>query len=95
MAKCYISGPITGIKNYQDAFIECEMELIQQGHIVINPALLPEGLASKDYMRMSIAMIESADTLVLLPGWRNSKGAMIEKLYAEYIGLRVLEWEVI
>lgn len=83
MAKCYISGPITGIKNYQDAFFQCEMELVLQGHIVINPLMLPEGLEPKDYMRMSVAMLESADTLVLLPGWKNSKGAQIEKLYAE------------
>ncbi len=95
MAKCYISGPITGIKNYQDAFIQCEMELVRQGHIAINPAMFPEGLEPKDYMRMSIAMLESADTLVLLPGWQNSKGVKIEKLYAECIGLRVLEWEAI
>lgn len=95
MSICYISGPISNVDNYQEPFNECENELIRQGHTVLNPALMPEGLKKKDYMRMSIAMLESADTIVLLPGWQNSKGAMIEKLYAEYIGLRVLEWEVI
>lgn len=91
MAKVYLSGPITGIPNYQDNFgyVACRAEAC--GHTVIDPSVETAGLTPKDYMRISIARLEAADELWLLPGWENSKGANIEKLYAEYIGLTVRE----
>lgn len=95
MAICYLSGPITGWNGYAEAFSEVENALIEQGHTVINPATMPDGLKARDYLRVCLAMIEAADTLVLLPNWKYSRGVEIEKLYAEYIGLRVMEWEVL
>lgn len=95
MAICYLSGPITEFNNHTEAFTEVETALIEQGHTVINPDTLPDGLKAKDYLRVCFAMIESADTLVLLPEWECSRGTQIEKLYAEYIGLRVIEWEAL
>jgi len=50
------------------------------GHIVINPAYLPEGL--NNYMCICKAMIDQADAIVFLNGWRKSKGACEEYEYA-------------
>jgi hypothetical protein len=93
MAKIYLSGPITGVPDYQDRFgqIACRAEIF--GHTVIDPSVETAGLTPKDYMRISIARLEAADEVWLLPGWQNSKGATIEKLYAEYIGLPIKEIE--
>ena len=40
-------------------------------------------------MRICIAMIQSADRMILLGGWENSEGAKIEKAYAEMVGIPV------
>ena len=91
MSKIYLSGPITGVPDFMERFKRAEDYFADKGHTVINPAILPLGLKPADYMRISLAELEAAEKIVLLPGWQNSKGANIEKLYAEYIGLEVVE----
>ncbi len=92
MAKIYISGPITGNQNYKEQFATISRKLEADGHIVVDPSVETEGLSPRDYMRISLARLEAADEIFLLPSWENSNGAKIEKLYAEYIGLRVREY---
>ena len=89
--KVYISGRISGDPAYKEKFMKAETTLKGWGDTVINPAWLPKGLTPASYMRISIAAVEAADVLLLLPGWEQSKGAMIEKLYAEYIGVHTCE----
>ena len=36
--KIYLSGPITGTKDYMKRFAEAEQRLTERGHSVINPA---------------------------------------------------------
>lgn len=83
--KVYLAGKITGDKNYRAKFEAAEKMLEEEGHIVINPAVLPEGLTKADYMRICMAMIDSADVAVFLPDFRDSYGARIEFYYCEYI----------
>lgn len=83
--KIYIAGKITGDKDYAAKFAAAQEELEAQGHITLNPAELPEGMSSADYMRICFAMIDCADLVLFLPRWRESKGAVLERLYCEYI----------
>ena len=92
MAKIYISGPITGNPNYKEQFASISRKLEADGHIVVDPFVETEGLSPRDYMRIYLDRLEAADEILLLPGWKNSNGAKFEKLYAEYIGLRVREY---
>lgn len=79
----YLSGPITGVKNYEKNFAEAEAELRRQGHIVLNPAMLPPDLGDCDkYMQICLPMIDVADAVVMLEGWKNSRGACREWGYA-------------
>ncbi len=81
----YIAGPITGVPEYWVPFDEAADELRAAGYVPLSPATLPEGLTNAQYMRMCFAMIDSADAVLLLPGWENSPGARLEWQYADYI----------
>lgn len=83
--KAYIAGKITGDPEYRKKFASAQEELERQGYIVLNPALLPEGMAPSDYMRICLAMLDTADVVFFLPGWPNSKGAQLEKQYCAYV----------
>ena len=89
----YISGPITGIKDYSERFAQAETALAKQGHTVINPAkvlsLLPDGLSHSEYMVISMALLSLCDTICMIDGWADSKGAKQEFLWAANNGLAV------
>lgn len=86
MSKIYIAGKIAGEPKYKDLF---EAEADKQraaGHIVLNPAELPEGMSRPDYMRICMAMIDAADKVIMLPNYQQSPGARLEREYSQYTG---------
>lgn len=84
--KVYLAGKITGDPNYRAKFAEAETLLEEQGHAVLNPAVLPDGLAEADYMRICLAMLDSAELAVFLPDYSESKGALVEEAYCKRTG---------
>ena len=70
--KIYIAGRITGNDNYREEFGKAEACLRLFGHTPLNPATLPDGMKPEDYMRICLAMIDSADMIAFLPGYENS-----------------------
>ena len=91
--KVYIAGAITGVPDYRDRFSIAKKALEREGHTVLNPAALPEGMEKKDYMRICFAMIDTADVITFLPNWENSKGANVERAYVTYIEKPILQLE--
>lgn len=86
----YISGPITSdLENYHGHFHLAKRLVREAGYTALSPDSLPLGLQEKDYMRISLSMLEAADRVVVLRGWATSAGAQIEVAYAKRTGKQV------
>lgn len=90
----YISGPITGTTDYMERFASAEKMLCDFGCVPVNPAKvnaqLPKETSYNQYMKMSLVMLDMCDSIYMLDGWENSKGARLEKAYAESAGKIIL-----
>ena len=84
--KIYIAGKIAGDRRYRAKFREAAKAMEAAGHVVLNPATLPDGLTDGDYMRICMAMVDAADLAVFLPDYQESRGAMVEWAYCQRIG---------
>ncbi|EDT3961262.1 DUF4406 domain-containing protein [Salmonella enterica subsp. enterica serovar Richmond] len=90
MSVVYISGPMSGLEDFnRTAFAIAARNLDAKGYTVLNPAILPNGLTYGQYIKISKAMLECADTIYLLEGWRDSAGATAEHALAKKLGLKI------
>ena len=87
----FISGPITGVENYWEAFEKVEELLDNLGYIALTPSRLPHGMSNAQYTRICMAMIDSADAVVFLNDWVDSEGARFEWDYCGYIDKPAVE----
>jgi nucleoside 2-deoxyribosyltransferase len=83
----YLSGPITGHKDYRRQFAKAAAALREMGYNVINPAAIDDAIpvecmSYEDIMKIDMELLASADYLVQLPGWEDSKGANRELGFA-------------
>ena len=86
----YLSGRITSDPDYKRKFDAAETRLKDEGHIVLNPAVLPKGLKLyANYMQIGYSMLLAADGIVMLPGWKWSRGARLELKWAIERGKKV------
>lgn len=90
MTKIYIAGPITGVPDYAKRFRQAEEELRKQGHLTMSPHVLAEGFPWAAYMPICYAMMDCCDTIYMLPGWEQSKGATLEHDRAVERGMTVI-----
>ncbi|EOQ2709603.1 DUF4406 domain-containing protein [Shigella sonnei] len=89
--RIYIAGPMTGYENFnREAFHKAEEALKREGHTVLNPAVLPDGLTQPQYMDICMAMIRCVDAIYMLKGWQRSAGAKAELALAEKLGHAVI-----
>lgn len=92
-AVVYLAGPMTGVPTWnQDAFDHAAARLTGPGRRVFNPAGLFDGDKSRrrsEYMRADFRQLLTATDLVLLPGFIDSRGAMLELRIARELELRV------
>lgn len=88
--KVYISGPMTGLPQFNyPAFFDMAEHICAIGYEPLNQAAQPEQPSWEAYMRHDIKLLMDADMVVMLPGWEQSKGAKIEKQIAEQLNIPV------
>ena len=89
----YLSGKITGDKNFRQKFEKTTRKLLSYGHTVYNPAILPNGFEYEQYMKIDFLALSFCDAIYLLDDWKISKGAIREFEEAKRLGIKVITEE--
>lgn len=87
MKKVYISGPVTGHDGWRENFRTAEEALKLKGYDVINPMKLNDiyNLSDAEYedcLTLDLSLLNICDTIYMLNGWQESKGANREYGFA-------------
>lgn len=91
----YVAGPMTGLPDFNyPAFNAAAAQLRAMGHTVLNPAENPVPACGtwQGYMRMALAQLVQCECIVLLPGWSESKGALIERWLAQVLQMEAMHF---
>lgn len=106
MTKVYLSGPMTGYPDFnRAAFADAAYKLRELGFEVVNPHQLPEPVLTQDedynwrqYLARDVELLirdNALDGVVVLPGWEQSRGSVLELHVAQYVGLKVFPLEAV
>ncbi len=98
-SRVYVAGPMTGYAEYNfPAFHVAAARLRLEGYEVVNPAEHFDGrtdLPRETYLRADVIMLAQCNSIAMLPGWQESRGAKLEYLLARELGLAVLDAETL
>ena len=90
MRRIYVAGPMSGLPEYNyPAFHEAAARLRAAGYHVENPADNPPPPCGtwEGWLRLAIAQVVTCDEIALLPGWEQSKGAVLEFTLARQLSM--------
>jgi hypothetical protein len=94
MYDVFLSGPISGVKEYRENFAlaVCEARRRWPGCSVWNPAEIPDDREYTWCMEQCVRALFESSMIYMLPGWRESRGARAEHALAECLGIEVREF---
>ena len=87
--RIYLSGPITGVKDYRRNFREAAASIQSRGHTVFNPADGFGPMSLREIMRWDLLCLTDCDGIYMMDGWSGSGGAKIEHDLAIYLGMEI------
>jgi len=93
MNRIYLSGPMSGIPNFNFPAFNAEAARIRAlGYTVVNPAEVntDHTMSWEQCLRQDIKELCDCDALALMPSWENSKGAHLELHIAHRLGIRII-----
>lgn len=94
----YLAGPVTkiGFKNAYERFMTAE-SFLKYYYEVKNPIHYGFSIDKswEDVMKCCIKDLLDCDAIILLEGWKDSKGACLEKFLAESLNIPVYYYEEI
>jgi len=85
----YVCGPMSGLPDFNRPLFNQAAQLLREaGYHVINPAEVPSQGSWAEYMRVGLrAVVTEANLVAVLPGFHQSRGAMLEVAVAEALGV--------
>jgi hypothetical protein len=93
----YISGPMTGYEEFNfPAFFEAEEQLTNLGipsDQIVNPAKNGRDIGDwASYLRLDLKnLCNGCEAVVVLDGWRDSRGAKLEVYVAQQLGMPIFK----
>lgn len=94
--KVYVSGPMTGYPEHNyPAFKAAAKKLREAGFETLDPSENydgKDGLPRAAYFRLDAENVLRADAVVVLPNWQDSRGARLEVMLANELGLPVYDY---
>lgn len=92
--RVYISGAISNVENYKKIFNKAENKLKRAGYVPVNPSKNNTIVAEAtydEYMHICYAEMDICQGIFFLDNWSKSRGARLEREYAEKIGLKEIK----
>lgn len=94
MSKIYISGPISGIRDYKARFDVAAQIIRSKGHEAINPCdliaiLNPATTTWEQFIVAGLGLLRACSAICLIQGWEKSRGSRMELREARNLGMTV------
>ena len=96
--RIYLAGPMTGLPEYNYPAFHAEAARLRGlGFHVENPAenQAPACGTWEGYMRIALRQMLKCDAVAFLPGWAESRGALLERYIAQQVGLATVPVSVL
>lgn len=93
MKRIYLSGPMTGIAEFNHPAFHAEaLRLRSLGYDVVNPAELnPDVTASwHECLRKDLQALLTCEAIALMDGWQDSNGVHLEMHVAHWVGMKIM-----
>ena len=87
----FLSGPISGVSDYKLRFAKAfvRVKMANPSARIWNPGVLPDDRDYEWYMRQCVDAVFDSLSVVMLPGWEDSPGAVAERALARALGIPV------
>jgi hypothetical protein len=90
--KVYIAGKISGCPEYKEFFEAAAKKVISMGNEPVIPYKGTSGRETyKEYIDHGLSLLKDCDAIFMLRNWPDSRGATLERMYAEVVDIPIIE----